>query len=49
VKISEQALKHYFDSKGLDVKVITSKSRFIKANVKKEDKTVDTFISNLLF
>jgi hypothetical protein len=43
-KQSEQALKHYFKSKGLDVEIITSKGRFIKANVKKNGKTADTII-----
>jgi hypothetical protein len=43
-KQSEKALKHYFNSKGLDVEIITSKGRFLKANVKKKGKTVDTII-----
>jgi hypothetical protein len=41
---TEQALRQYYNRKGFDVEIITSKGRFIKANVKKEDKIVDTIV-----
>ncbi len=43
-KQSEKALKHYFESKGLDVVIVHSKGRFFKANVLKKNKIVDTVI-----
>jgi hypothetical protein len=41
-KKSEKALKHYFNSKGLDVVIVHSNGRFIKANVINKNKIIDT-------
>jgi hypothetical protein len=39
-----QALKHYFEGKGLDFEIIKSKGRFIKVNIVDKGKAVDTII-----
>ena len=43
-KRSEQALKHYYNSRGFDVEITTVKGRFIRAQVKKGGELVDTII-----
>jgi hypothetical protein len=41
---SEQALKHYYKSRGFDVEITALHGRFIKADVLKDDTLVDTII-----
>jgi hypothetical protein len=38
------ALKHYYSKKGLDIKVISPKGRFIKVNILKNNEIVDTIL-----
>ena len=44
MKHAEEALKHYYGEKGLDVEVVSREGRFIKAIVKDEHAVVDTII-----
>jgi hypothetical protein len=44
LKHAEDALKHYYDEKGLDVEVVSREGRFIKVHVKDEHAVVDTII-----
>lgn len=41
---AEKAMTDYYGKKGLNVEILDVKERFIKANVKNRDKTVDTII-----
>ena len=44
---AEKALTHYYGKKGLVVKLLSRKNRFIKANVIKNKEIVDTIIFDL--
>jgi hypothetical protein len=41
---AEKALRHYFKGKGLDIKLLIRKDRFIKVNIMKNNEIVDTII-----
>lgn len=43
-KEAEDALTHYYSNKGLDVQIIKSEGRFIKAVIKNKETIVDTII-----
>ena len=44
---AEKALSHYYGKKGLAIKLLSRKKRFIKANVIKNNEIVDTIIFDL--
>lgn len=41
---AEEALKHYYSEKGLEIEIIQEEERFLKALVKDGDTVVDTVI-----
>jgi hypothetical protein len=43
-KHAEKALIHYYDKKGLEVKPLNRRGRFIKVNIIKDDKIVDIIL-----
>jgi hypothetical protein len=43
-KQAEEALRHYYSKKGLEIQIIGSKERFMKAHVMKEGEVVDTVV-----
>jgi hypothetical protein len=43
-KQAEEALEHYYNSKGFAVEIVSPRGRFIKAHVKKKDTVVDIII-----
>jgi hypothetical protein len=43
-KNAENALKHYYSDKGLDIEIVNLKGRFVKALVKDNDKVIDIVI-----
>ena len=44
LKHAEEALKHYYEEKGLDIEIVSSKGRFIKVKIMDEHNLVDTII-----
>ncbi len=44
LKHSEEALKHYYKEKGLDIVIVSSKGRFIKVKIMDEYNLVDIII-----
>lgn len=43
-KQAEEALQHYYHSKGFTVEVVSPRERFIKAHIKKKDSIIDIII-----